>query len=313
MATIADVVNKAKRNLSKSQPEEEQGSGSSLSASNRSPQPGEPSVTKENITFGSEALGNISNKEPFPVVEEEQKINEGLPESIEYTNTQVISVKNETLTANRVIAQNKEDPNSTPFHMLRAKVLQELRKNDWSTIAISAPTPGAGKSLVTVNLAMSIAMEVNQTVLIVDMDLRQPSLHKYFSIDPDYGVQDYIQNDIEIEKMLINPGVERLSLLPGRKRMLNSSEKLASPKVKALTDELKNRYKSRIVIYDLPPLLVSDDVMVFLPYVDCSLLVIESGKNTQEEIDASMKLAEVKPLLGTVLNKEVEHKKVYVY
>jgi capsular exopolysaccharide synthesis family protein len=197
--------------------------------------------------------------------------------------------------------------------MLRAKVLQDLRKNDWSTIAISAPTPGAGKSLVTVNLAMSIAMEVNQTVLIVDMDLRQPSLHEYFSFEPEYGVQDYIQNDIELQDIMVNPGVERLSILPGRKRMLNSSEKLASPKIRALTEELKSRYKSRIVIYDLPPLLVSDDVMVFLPYVDCSLLVVESGVNTQDEIEASMKLAEVKPLLGTVLNKEVEYKNLYVY
>lgn len=234
-------------------------------------------------------------------------------ESITYTTTKVVNVSNETLTANRVIAQNKEDPRSTPFHMLRAKVLKELRDNNWNSLAISAPTPGAGKSLVTVNLAMSIAMEVNQTVLIVDMDLRQPSLHKYFSIEPEYGVQDYIENDVSVKEMLINPGVERLSIIPGRKRMLNSSEKLASPKVKALTEELKNRYESRIVIYDLPPLLVSDDVMVFLPYVDCSLLVVESGKNTQDEIESSIGIIKEKPLIGTVLNKEIEHKKIYVY
>jgi capsular exopolysaccharide synthesis family protein len=237
----------------------------------------------------------------------------GFSESIEYTSTKVVDVSNDTLIANRVIAQNKEDPRSTPFHMLRAKVLRELRENNWNSLAISAPTPAAGKSLVAVNLAMSIAMEVNQTVLIVDMDLRQPSVHKYFSIEPEYGVQDYIENDIAIERMMINPSVDRLSIIPGRKRLLNSSEKLASPKVKALVEELKGRYESRIIIYDLPPLLVSDDALVFLPYVDCSLLIVESGKNTKEEIDESLKLTSVKPMLGVVLNKDIEYKKMYLY
>lgn len=312
MATIADVVKKAKRNLSQSHSGNDK-DHSSLSGQgvNAEPQAKQADYLVPRADKNSPVQRDLGGDSSVEDVREE--LTEELATNIEYTNTQVINVSNETLTENRVIAQNKEDPRSTPFHMLRAKVLQDLRKNDWSTIAISAPTPGAGKSLVTVNLAMSIAMEVNQTVLIVDMDLRQPSLHKYFSLKPEYGVQDYIQNDIGIQDMLINPGVERLSILPGRERMLNSSEKLASPKIKALTEELKNRYKSRIVIYDLPPLLVSDDVMVFLPYVDCSLLVVESGVNTQEEIEASMKLAEVKPLLGTVLNKEVEYKNVYVY
>jgi len=234
-------------------------------------------------------------------------------DNIQYTTTKVIPVSNETLRKNRIIAQDKEDPSSIPFSMLRAKVLKELRDNNWSTLAISAPTPGAGKSLVAVNLAMSIAMEANQTVLVVDMDLRQPSLHHYFSIEPEYGVQDYLERNIPLSNIMINPGVERLSILPGCKRMINSSETLAMPAVKALTEELKNRYDSRIVIYDLPPYLVSDDVMVFLPYVDCSLLVVESGVNTKEEIEESIKIAQLKPLLGTILNKEPERKKVYVY
>ncbi|MGH1429592.1 MAG: CpsD/CapB family tyrosine-protein kinase [Neptuniibacter sp.] len=311
MATIADVVKKAKNNLAKTVSH---------------PEAATPDSPVQPVSGVNSGLSNdvaTSQAEPAKKVVNESKsgdvqpasVGKGnvIPSSFEYTNTKVIKVDNETLIANRVIAQNKEDPRSTPFHMLRAKVLSELRKNNWSTLAISAPTPGAGKSLVTVNLAMSIAMEANQTVLVVDMDLRQPSIHQYFSIDPEYGVQDYIESDIEIEKMMINPGVERLSVLPGRKRMLNSSEKLASPQIKQLTEELKSRYESRIVIYDLPPLLVSDDVMVFLPYVDCSLLVVESGKNTQEEIDESLKLTSVKPMLGVVLNKEIEYKNMYLY
>lgn len=232
---------------------------------------------------------------------------------IQYTRTKVVPVSNETLTNNRIVAQNKEDPASVPFAMLRARVLRELRDNGWNNLAISAPTAGAGKSLVAVNLAMSISMEANQTVLLVDMDLRQPSVHTYFSLEPEYGVQDYLERDISLADIMINPGVERLSIIPGRKRVINSSETLALPQVKSLTEELSGRYDSRIIIYDLPPYLVSDDAMVFLPSVDCSLLVVESGVSTKEEIEESIKMASVKPLIGTVLNKEVEGRKLYVY
>ncbi|WP_290703277.1 CpsD/CapB family tyrosine-protein kinase [Amphritea sp.] len=241
------------------------------------------------------------------------EINSDKVTDISYSKTRIINVDNEILTNNRVIAQNKEDPRSTPFHMLRTKVLRELRDNDWNSIAISAPTPGAGKSLVTVNLAMSIAMETNQTVLIVDMDLRKPSIHKYFSFEPEYGLQDFIDGNASVEDIMINPGIDRLVIMPGRKRVLNSSEQLSSPMLRTLTEELKNKYESRVILYDLPPLLVSDDVMAFLPNVDSSLLVIESGQNTKEEIEASIAMLEQKPLLGTILNKELKAPKLYIY
>lgn len=233
--------------------------------------------------------------------------------NIKYTSTKVIPVSSKTLSENRVIAQNKEDPGSVPFSMLRTKVLHEMRSNGWNALAVSAPTPGAGKSLVATNLAVSIAMEANQTVLLVDMDLRQPSVHKYFSVEPEFGIQDYLEGGVPISDIMFNPGVEKLSVLPGRERMLNSSETLSTPLVKSLTEELKNRYDSRIIIYDLPPYLVSDDALVFLSYIDCSLLVVESGVNTKDEIQESLKIANIKPLLGTVLNKDTNNKKIHIY
>lgn len=308
MATIADVVKKAKTKLVESNAEIQAGAGerNKKELSNSSQAELAKGTVEQSIAGKGIGLSNVEK----PCIETGES---SIPSSISYTKTKVVKVSNDVLVSNRVIAQNKEDPRSTPFHMLRAKVLSEMRKNNWSTVAVTAPTPGAGKSLVAVNLAMSIAMEVNQTVLVVDMDLRQPSVHKYFSIEPEYGFQDYVENDIEIDKILINPGVERLSILPGRKRILNSSERLSSPKTRQLTEELKNRYDSRIIIYDLPPLLVSDDVLVFLPYVDCSLLVVESGKNTEPEIQESLEMTNIKPMLGIVLNKDVEQRNIYVY
>ena len=232
---------------------------------------------------------------------------------IEYTQTQVVPVENYVLDENLVIAHKKEDVRATLFQMLRAKVLKELRANDWNSIAITAPTPGAGASLMTVNLAISMAKEANQSVIIADLDLRNPSIHHYFGCEPGYGIQDYFENEIGLADILINPGIDRLVILPGRDRVLNSSERLSSPKLHELAEELKLRYDSRVVLFDLPPLLVSDDAMVFLPCADCSLLVVESGVNTKEEVEESIRLLDSKPILGTVFNKDKEAPRLYSY
>lgn len=230
-----------------------------------------------------------------------------------YSQTKVFRTRKNVFAANRVVAQNKEDPRGVAFQMLRSKVLSAMRLNNWNSLAISAPSPNSGKSLITVNLAMSIAQETNQTVLVVDMDLRRPSIHKYFGIKPVYGLSDFVKHGIPIEKILVNPGVERLVILPGRERLVDSAEVLSTQIVTNMVDELKQRYESRIIIFDLPPLLVSDDVMVFLPSVDCSLLVVESGGSTRKEIEDSIELLGSKPFLGTVLNKETDIKQNYIY
>ena len=220
-----------------------------------------------------------------------------------YTQTKVVPVTDEELIKNRVIARDPKDPRATKFQILRTKILQQMRKKSWNALAISAPTPGAGKSLIAANLAASIALEGNQSVMLVDMDLRNPSLHKYFSIRPENGLHDCLDGTVGVEEALVNPGIDRLVLLPGRRGVLNSSEQISTPYVQSMVKEIKNRYQSRLVIFDLPPVLVSDDVMVFLPYVDCSLLVVESGKNTTKDIEDAVDVIKSIPFLGTVLNK----------
>jgi len=233
--------------------------------------------------------------------------------TFDYSITKTIEVPDKVLWENRLISQNNADPRATPFQMLRTKTLQQMRKKGWTTLAISAPTPGAGKSLVAANLAVSIASEGNQSVLLVDMDLRKPSVHRYFGLRPEYGIHDYLDGSTDVENILVNPGLERLVILPGRKGVINSSEQISTPFVQNFVAELRNRYKDRLVIFDLPPILVSDDVMVFLPYVDCSLLIVESGTNTKKEVQESLAVIGSNPLLGTVLNKSENTEKSFVY
>ena len=227
-------------------------------------------------------------------------------ESIEYTHSKRIDVMQNVLVENRLIAGIRSDPRATAFRMLRTQVLHAMRENNWFTLAITGPTGGIGKSLVATNLAISMSMEVNQTVLLVDLDLRRPSIHKSFDLEPDQGLLDYLKGDARLEDLFINPVYKRLSLLPGRGSTTESLELLSSPRMNNLFNDLRNKYESRIIIYDLPPLLNIDDAMVILPNVDATLMVVENGKNTQSDVQNSMRLLQGTNLIGTVLNKAEE-------
>lgn len=222
---------------------------------------------------------------------------------ITYTKTKVITSTAAELEDNRVIAGHYNNPQSAVFRMLRTQVLQKMRSNNWQSIAITSPTAGEGKSLVSANLAVAIAMELNQTVLLVDMDLRNPSLSKYFGLNAELGLKDYLQKNLRLDEVLINPGIERLVILPGVGRAADSAELLSSPKMANLVKDIRTQYDSRMIIFDVPPLLQTDDVLLSSQYFDCSLMVLEDGKNNESNIKQSLQMLEETHLLGTVLNK----------
>ena len=226
--------------------------------------------------------------------------------SIEYTHTKVVRSSPDLFRQRRVIMGLKNDPHIDIFRQLRTQVLRRLRENQWNSLAITSATPGAGKSFVTINLAIALAMEVNQTVLVVDADLRNPSVGWYLGLDVEKGLLDYLHEDIPLAQLLINPGFQRLVVLPGKGYTNHSSELLSSPKMITLVDELKSKYDSRIILFDMPPLLASDDTLLFMPHFDAALLVVEDGKNTAEDIRRSVQILEGTELMGIVLNKAEE-------
>ncbi len=232
-------------------------------------------------------------------------------EEIEYSQTRRINVPPGVLSENRLIAANRSDPRATSFRILRTQVLHAMRENDWTSLAITGPSRGIGKSFVATNLAISISLEANQTVLLVDTDLRNPTIHKYFDFQPDHGLLDYLTGDTDLPDLFVNPGFKGLVVLPGRGVSSASSELLSSPRMTSLVNDLQSKYRSRIIIFDLPPLLDLEDAMVFLPQVDSALLVVENGENTESDVEGSMRLLEGSNLIGTVLNKADEEIREY--
>lgn len=220
--------------------------------------------------------------------------------------TRILPVSERVLRDKRVIAGFTRDARADLFRMLRVQVLQRLASSGGTTLGICSPNPEEGKTLIGANLAVSMAMDANHTVLLVDLDLRRPSLAQCFGLAPRTGLSDYLFGGAPLSDCLVNPGIERLVLLPAGRALSNSSEALTLPQMINLAQELKVRYPDRFVIYDLPPLLTSDDALVFLPRIDATLLVVCEGLTQTGEIQRAMDLLEDRNLLGTVLNRSAE-------
>lgn len=213
------------------------------------------------------------------------------------------TINPELMRQKRIVTLQNQNVEAEAFRMLRTKILKQLKKNDWNSFGITAPTQGAGKTTLAVNLAIAMAMDVNQSVLLVDLDLRYPKVHWFFGLENQNGLRDYFLSDKPLSEIFINPGVDRLTILPGRGQALGSSEILSGPKMKKLVNEINQQNQSRIIIYDLPPVLATDDVLVTTDYYDAVLVVVEEGRTQPDEVSKTMTLLGGKNLLGTVLNK----------
>ncbi len=233
-------------------------------------------------------------------------------DSIVYTETKVVKINPDTLLKNRIVSLNKTDALSWVIDSLRTQVLQKMEENNWKTLAIISPTPEAGKTVIAINLAISIAQQPHKTVALVDFDLRRPQVANYLGLKTDKSINDILEGKAEVPEAMVNPSIPHLVVLPTNRPVLKSSENLSSELVLNLVEDLKERYDSRVIIFDLPPLLNADDALVLLPQVDCALLVIADGMSKEEEIQETMRLISNINLVGVVFNKaEVEARSYY--
>lgn len=232
-------------------------------------------------------------------------------DTITYRDTKIVSLDTRHLEANRIVTFDSEDPDSVAFDILRTQVLKAMEENNWRTIAITSPTPECGKTVVSLNLALSIAKQTEKTALVVDFDFRKPRIASYLGLPKGGDLFDYLEGNAELKDILINPGIPRFVVLPNTVPIRNAAETLTSRPIKSLVSDLRERYESRIILFDLPPLMASDDAIAFLPQVDCVLLIVASDETTPAEIKESRRQLQSTNLLGVVLNKSSESHKHY--
>lgn len=171
-------------------------------------------------------------------------------------------------------------------------------------ICVTSALPGEGKTFCAINLALSIAMEVDKTVLLVDADVVRPSVMQRLGLDPGRGLLDLLTDpDVKLPDVLLRTNVPKLSLLPSGTPVSNSTELLASAAMELLLDELATKYADRIIVFDGPPLLATTESRVLAARVGQVVMVVESGKTTQGAVAQAFATVEHCPVVMSVLNK----------
>jgi capsular exopolysaccharide synthesis family protein len=230
---------------------------------------------------------------------------------ISYRQTRVVKLNPRHLEKHRIVALNKSDLSSVSFDLLRTQVLQKMEEQGWRTLAIVSPVPECGKTVVAINLAISIAHHTNKTAILVDFDLRKPKVAEYLGLPDGPSLNEVLEGDADASEAFVNPGMPKLVVMPAARPIRKSAEMLASAKVKQLVSDLRDRYKERVVIFDLPPLLSVDDAIAVLPQIDCVLMVVGNGMVTKHEMEESLRHLHTTHLLGVILNKAEEQRQSY--
>jgi protein-tyrosine kinase len=239
---------------------------------------------------------------PLPDLDEITGFDE-TPEEIHYTYTRGVGVNMNNLRRQRLTVAGSDKTLGEAYKLLRTHVLHRTKREGRNTLMITGPLPNEGKTLTTINLGISISQKVGQTVLLVDGDLRNPSIHRYLDLPSGPGLVDYLVSGYPISESLVHPdGLANLVVLPAGKGSSDAAELLSSPLMVELVKELKHFYPDRYVLFDLPPLLYADS-LAFAPLVDGIILVVEAGSTPREEIVHALELLKEFPILGFVLNK----------
>lgn len=231
-------------------------------------------------------------------------VEQGLPKGISYDTTHVVPVDFENLRRQRLLAGPVEPEVAEKYKLLRTHILHLTKEAGHNVLMITGAGPGEGKSLTAINLAISISQGIDQTVLLVDADLRSPAVHRYFGLPAGPGLVDHLTDGIPISDLLIHPqGLGSLVLLRTGKSIDQASELINSPLMADFVSELKNYYPNRYVLFDLPPLLSYADALAFAPLVDGIIVVVAAGQTPREDIHRCLDMLKKFNVLGFVLNK----------
>lgn len=220
-----------------------------------------------------------------------------------YRQTRVEPANPGVLLDNKIFSLLHGGVVSDEVKLLRTQVLQRLEELGGNSLLVTSARPGEGKTFTAVNLAVSIAHEVSRTALLVDADIRKPSIHERFGLGNPAGLSDYLVAKAEVAQLLVNPGLPRLTLLPAGNSLDNSAELLGSPRMGDLVDELKHRYPDRVLVFDSPSLLTTADALVFSRQVDGVLLVVEAERTARADVARALELLGGCPIVGLVYNK----------
>jgi len=223
--------------------------------------------------------------------------------SIEIPDQSAEGIDASGVSADQIVALKFDDPIANLFRVLRAQILRKLHSLGQRSLGITSARQGEGKTFTAVNLAASIALSQKQPVLLVDLDLKRPNVHNFFQTDQRPGLTDCVSGAARFLDCIRPTGINGLEVLSAGGMIRNSSEALGSPELARGFKGLREASPLLFFVFDLPPVLVGDDVLAVSPELDAILLVVEEGRTKLGEVQRVLDLIPRDKLVGTVLNK----------
>ena len=220
-----------------------------------------------------------------------------------YSLSRSVQLNPRVMLANRCVAFLPDSPEVEFYRQLRTRILQLSGGEGGATVMVTSALPGEGKTLTSINLALTFAREFKQTALLVDCDLRQQQVHGMMGFPSERGLVDYLIHDCPITELFVWPGVEKLSIISGGRTVKDSCELLGSPGMKDLVLDMKHRYPERYIFFDVPSVLTSADAVAFAPLVDYILVVAKAGETSLADIRRAVQLLPPQKVLGLVMNQ----------
>jgi len=208
-----------------------------------------------------------------------------------------------TMERNRVLLGVPDHAAVRAYKILRTRLRRRMVANHWRSMAITGVGQGVGKTLTSINLALTFARDQRTPVFLVDLDLYRPTVASYLGMSFDKGLTEFLVGDATVDEIMYSTGVEGLVIIPNRRPVDQSSELLVSPRMAELAKFLENQTPKRMLLYDMPPLTLSDDVLVFSPRIDCVLDVVAVGVTERAALERSREILSELNVIGTALNR----------
>ncbi len=193
-------------------------------------------------------------------------------------------------------------PVAESFKTLRTRILHPFMGETPRSILITSAGPSEGKSFACANLGVSLAQGVGQYCLMVDCDLRRPSLNRLFGLSNDYGLVDHLMNQVSLDQLILKTGASALSILPSGPPPKNPAELLDSSQMVSFIQEVVWKYNDRIVIFDSPPVTAAAETAILAKHVDAVVLVVRWGKSRREHVKELVELVGREKIIGVVFN-----------
>jgi Mrp family chromosome partitioning ATPase len=210
-------------------------------------------------------------------------------------------VKEDHLVQHRVVTRSAGAA-ATPFDILRTKTLLQMRQNGWKRLAITSPMPRSGKTTTACNLALGLSRQNDLHSMLFDLDLRDPSAHKFFEVEPPYSIGEVLSGSVPFEEQALRYS-DNVIVSMAKYAEADPTRILLSEETVETLDAVEAAYEPDVMIFDLPSVLVNDDTRAFLKNVDCALIVTRADVTHYAHFDACKReIAEQTNVLGVVLN-----------